>query len=157
MVVEIPTSFTSEVIREVAGAATEAAPTVMGLGLDTITGVALGGTGVGAAVGAYKLIRGVLNMRRKVKGGESPQLEDPFPHRLDEAREHRLLRQRIERRAPEYDAAVGRIFDDHLQLYRERGTEEDRKVLNEFNQGIRDHVAKLCPPSTREYVTTERS
>ena len=153
MPVELPTSFfsekTSEVVREVAADA----PTILGIGLETITGMALGGGGIALGIGAFKLVRRLLQKNRK-DGGET-RAADPFPRRLDEARQHRELRQFTERRCPEFDAAVGRVIQDELDLSQQLGTKEDNATLTTFWERVRRRVDRLMPPSTREYITTK--
>lgn len=148
--VTIPTNFQSELVREIAADA----PTIFGIGLETLTGMALGGGGIAAALGIYKIARRLLSRNRK---GGDPTLSDPFPRRLDEARQLREIRQYTERRSPEYDAAVGRIMDDEFQLFQRQGTPEAKVVLSEFRDRIRDRVDRLMPPSTREYITEDMS
>ena len=150
MQVELPTSLfretTAEVVREVAADA----PSIFGIGLDTALGVAAGGGGVAAAVGAFKLLKVILSKDRKPEGGGA-QPNEPFPRRLDEARQLREIRQYTERRVPEYDAAVGRIVEAALALARKTQPVAQRAVLEEFWLRIRDRVDRLMPPSTREY------
>jgi len=149
---KIPTSLVSETTKEIIREVGADAPEIFGLGLDTITNVALGGGAVATAIGAIKLARRLFQRNRKRKGDSATECTDPFPRRLVEARQHRESREFSERRVPEYDAAVGRIFDDEYNLYHERGSDEDRAVLKVFRDGMRDRVDNLMPPSTREYI-----
>jgi len=139
---------TTETIREVAGKA----PEIFGLGLETIIGAATGGGAVGLGIGGIKLISMLMKHRKERKEG-SPGREraDPFPRRLDEARQLRDMAHIVERRVPEYDAAVGRIVQEELQLRLHRADKAEKEILNEFWVGCRDRVDHLMPPSTKEY------
>lgn len=155
MPVELPTSFLSETTREIVREAAADAPTILGVGLETITGIAVGGGGLAAAFGVYRIARRLLQRNRPAKGDGTRQSTDPFPRRLDEARQHRELRQYTERRCPEFDAAVGRVIQDELDLYKRTGTAEDNATLKEFWERVRGRVDALMPPSTREYLNQE--
>lgn len=144
--VTIPTKLTSELVREVAADA----PTFLGIGVETLTAAALGGGGVAVAFGAWKIFRRILSRDRKPQGAESTA--DPFPRRLDEARQQREIRQYSERRCPEFDAAVGRVFDDEFKLYEQQAPAAESSVLKAFYERIRGRVDRLMPPSTREYI-----
>ena len=150
MAVDLPTSFfsekTSEVIREVAADA----PTIFGIGLETASGMALGGGMLAVGMGAWKISRRIWSKDRKGQGvGNSAA---PFPRRLDEARQHNQIRQYTEQRVPEFDAAVGRTVQDELNLYKHLGTTEDNAILTQFWERVRGRVDKLMPPSIREYL-----
>ena len=146
MAVEIPTSFISEVVREVAADA----PTFLGIGVDTALGVAMGGGGIAAAFGAYKLLKTILRKDRKGKKS-SPDM--PFPRRLEDARQLREVREHVERRCPEYDAAVGRIVQDEVDVYNRGGTVEEKTLLKKFMDGVGDRADALMPPSIKEYIS----
>ena len=156
--VKIPTSFVSETIREIGAEAVADAPTIFGIGLDTALGVVSGGGAVAAGIGAWKLAKVLFRKDRETTSEPEvkTQLDDPFPRRLDEALQHRKLRQFNERRCPEFDAAVGRIVADELATYKQLGDDTDRTVLAGFWGRVRNRVDTLMPPSTREYITTER-
>ena len=143
----LPTSFRSEVIREVAADA----PQILGIGIETATGIALGGGGVAAAVGGYKLLKTLLRKDRDPTAAGGPSI-DPFPRSLDEAVQHQQIRRHTERRSPEYDAAVGRVVETELQTRLGAASEEERKTLRAFWDGCRDRVDRLMPPSVREYL-----
>lgn len=153
--VQIPTSFISEKTHEIVREAAADAPEILGIGLETLTGMALGGGGIAAALGAYKLAKRLLSRDRTPKGKGAVRSAEPFPRHLDEARQQRDLARYVERRIPEFDTAVGRVVQDELEMYRQRGTPEDRTILNTFWDGVRSRVDKLMPPSTREYLTNE--
>lgn len=140
---------TTNVIREAAADA----PSILGIGLETLTGVALGGGGLGLAIGGYKLAKVLLSKNRKGGSTVTKVQASPFPRKLDEARQQRELAYRVEGRVPEYDAAVGRIVDDELALRIKTGSEEEVKVLNSFWLGVRGRVDRLMPPSVREYIS----
>lgn len=153
----MPTSFISETIREVGAEAIADAPSIFGIGIDTALGVATGGGAVAAGFGAWKLLKVLLRKDREAtQAAEGKTLDDPFPRRLDEARQHRELRQYNERRCPEFDTAVGRIVEDELAIYQQLGDDTDRSVLHGFWERVRNRVDKLMPPSTREYISNTK-
>jgi hypothetical protein len=119
-----------------------------------LTGAATGAGGLAAVFGAYKLAKVLLTKNRKEvsKPDKSTVSDDPFQRRMDEARQHRELREYTERRSPEYDAAVGRVISDELELSKQLGTKDEQTVIKDFMERVRCRVDKLCPPSTREYI-----
>lgn len=157
MPVRIPGSVFRETTNEIVREAVADAPEILGIGLDTLTGVATGAGGLALVWGGIRLAKVLFSKSRpqtEGKGGEGAAraTRDPFPRRLDEARQHRELREFTERRCPEFDAAVGRVVNDEMELSRQLGSDEDKKVLKDFQERVRSRVDFLMPPSTREYI-----
>lgn len=157
MPVRIPGSVFRETTNEIVREAVADAPEILGIGLDTLTGAATGAGGLALVWGGIRLAKVLFSKSRtqtEGKGGVGAEraARDPFPRRLDEARQHRELREFTERRCPEFDAAVGRIVNDEMELSRQLGSDEEKKVLKEFQERVRSRVDFLMPPSTREYI-----
>ena len=138
---------THEIVREAAADA----PSIFGIGVETLAATAAGAGTLGLVLGGLKLVR-VLFTKNRPEKREATEPDAPFPRRLDEARQHRDIRGFVERRCPEFDTAVGRVVQDEMELSRQLGTKQDNETLKDFWERVRTRVDKLMPPSVREYL-----
>jgi hypothetical protein len=157
MPVRIPGSVFRETTNEIMREAAADAPEILGIGLDTLAGAATGAGGLALVWGGVRLAKVLFSKNQATETGKGETgarvaARDPFPRRLDEARQHRELREYTERRCPEFDAAVGRVVNDEMELSRQLGSEDEQRVLKEFQERVRSRVDVLMPPSTREYI-----
>lgn len=142
---------TTELIREAVSNAAPESSSIFGIGLETVAAAAAGGGALALGMGGVRLAAYLWNRKKKAEGSTAAVQEEPFPRRLDEARQLREMAHVVERRVPEYDAAVGRIASEELTVRLARADEKEREILNDFWTGIRDRVDRLMPPSTFEY------
>ena len=141
---------TTELIREAASTVAPESSSILGIGLDTALSAAAGGGAVALGIGGVRLASYLLSKKKKDEGSTAT-VQEPFPRRLDEARNLREMAQFHERRVPEYDAAVGRIVSEELTVRLANADPKEREILNDFWGGCRDRVDRLMPPSTIEY------
>jgi hypothetical protein len=142
---------TTELIREAAATAAPESSSILGIGLETALSAAAGGGAVALGIGGVRLVSYLLSKKKKDEGSTAIARSDPFPRRLDEARQLREMAFISERRVPEYDAAVGRIVSEELTVRLANADQKEREILNDFWGGCRDRVDRLMPPSTIEY------
>ena len=142
---------TTELIREAAATAAPESSSILGIGLDTALSAAAGGGAVALGIGGVRLASYLFSRKKKEEGSTTTVRNDPFPRRLDEARQLREMAFVSERRVPEYDAAVGRIVNEELTVRLANAEPKERELLNDFWTGVRDRVDRLMPPSTIEY------
>lgn len=139
MAVEIPVSA-FETVREIASDPAWYSYLFTGLGIGGPVGLAI-------AAGAYLLKKTITKSPAE---GASIVLDAPFPRRLDEARALRQQSTAIEGRLPEYDAAVGRMIEQELNVYRSaKVPPEELQAVEEFWRRVRDRADKLMPPSVQ--------
>lgn len=144
------------VVGEVAKVGIPIALQMMGYG-------ALGATGVGGIAalgfGAYRLLR---NRRRRkedrvfqrvTQREEVPPKEVPvpFPRKLDEARNILRLAD-MEGRVPVIDRLRGVFIDDEVELIRENGTDEERRILRNLLERVDARVESAAPKTVRPYM-----
>jgi len=145
---------TTELIREAVSTAAPESSSIFGIGLETLAAAATGGGALALGLGGVRLAAYLWNRnKQKAEGSTARVAEEPFPRRLDEARQLREMAYVTERRVPEYDAAVGRIASEELTVRLANADQKEREILNDFWGGIRDRVDRLMPPSTVEYRT----
>jgi hypothetical protein len=141
---------TTELIREAAATAAPESSSILGIGFETALSAAAGGGAVALGIGGVRLASRLLSKKKKEEGSTTI-VQEPFPRRLDEARQLREMAFVSERRVPEYDAAVGRIVNEELTVRLANAEPKERELLNDFWTGVRDRVDRLMPPSTIEY------